>query len=111
MQNEEYARMYELEAFYWWFVARRKLLADCVREHLPESERPAIMDVGCGTGLNHTVLSRFGETYNMDVSELALDFCRKRGIHNLQAGSAEQITFPDEVFDVLTALDVLEHVD
>jgi SAM-dependent methyltransferase len=108
----EYERMYKLEMFYWWFVARRKLLAEFMRVNLaPREDRLSIIDIGCGTGLNHSVLAEFGDVDSMDVSPVALEFSRKRGISRLQSGSVEQITFPDNTFDVLTALDVLEHAD
>ena len=112
MELAEYERMYELESFYWWFVARRKILLDFVRYHSARrADPPSILDVGCGTGLNHSVLSRFGNVFSIDISATALAFSRKRGITSLERCDAEATSFPDETFDLVTALDVLEHTE
>jgi len=52
MNIAEYAEMHKLENFYWWFVARRRLLDWLVGDISREFNRPAILDVGCGTGIN-----------------------------------------------------------
>lgn len=110
MNESEYEQMYNLESYYWWFVARRKLVRDFVRD----CKRPqpgVLLDVGCGTGLNCLMLSEFGSVKGTDRSEQALEFGRRRGIADLTQSDAEHLQFPDSTFDVLTALDVLEHVD
>ncbi len=69
-----------------------------------------ILDVGCGTGANLEMLSQFGAAEGVDVSDDALEFCRKKGL-KVQKGLAEEMPFPDKSFDVVTALDVVEHLD
>ena len=67
-----------------------------------------ILDVGCGTGANIEMLSQFGQAEGVDVSDDALEFCRKKGL-TVQKGLAETLPYPDETFDITTALDVIEH--
>ena len=110
MNIGEYQQMYELEGFYWWFVARRKLLRDLVGRR--SSTTPLrILDVGSGTGYNHTVLSEFGSVINVDFSVEALRLSRERGLANLVLSNAEEIGLRDNCVDLATALDVLEHTD
>jgi SAM-dependent methyltransferase len=111
MNHAEYKTMFELETFYWWFVARRKLLSDVVAGLGGNPDTTVLLDVGCGTGLNYSVLSKFGKVFGADSSPQALSFGRSRGVENLVLSSAENLQFADETFDVLTALDVLEHTD
>ena len=111
MNHAEYKTMFELESLYWWFVARRRLLLDVVAEVCKGNHSAALLDVGCGTGLNLSVLSRFGTAYGIDSSPEALNLARERGVQNLVLSDAEALQFSDEKFDVLTALDVLEHTD
>lgn len=112
MNIAEYAEMYKLESFYWWFVARRDLLEWFVKGITHDfKRRPAMLDVGCGTGINFSVLSRYGDTFSSDASEEALDFSKSRGIDGLVRSDLESLPFEASTFDVVTALDVLEHVD
>jgi SAM-dependent methyltransferase len=114
MQQHTYAIMDEVEGSHWWFVGRRAILESFLRtisEKIPTAE-PAIriLDVGCGTGANLEMLSQFGAAEGVDVSDDALEFCRRKGLH-AQKGLAETLPFADETFDVTTALDVVEHLD
>jgi ubiquinone/menaquinone biosynthesis C-methylase UbiE len=65
-----------------------------------------ILDVGCGTGANIEMLSAFGEAEGVDVSDDALEFCRKKGL-KVQKGLAETLPYTDETFELTTALDVI----
>src|SRR5207253_4948029 len=38
-------------------------------------------------------------------------FCRARGLTRVQAGAAEALPYKDATFDLVTALDVVEHLD
>lgn len=112
MNNFEYKQMYHLESFYWWFVARRRLVSEFMRQEVHCTlGSPRILDAGCGTGLNLTILQEFGRVFGADSSETALRFCRSRGIQNLALSDLHDLAVADDSFDVITALDVLEHAD
>jgi 2-polyprenyl-3-methyl-5-hydroxy-6-metoxy-1,4-benzoquinol methylase len=111
MNHAEYKTMFDLETFYWWFVARRKLISEVVKSLGKDPESTVLLDVGCGTGLNCSELSKYGKAFGADMSAEALSFGRSRKIENLVLSKAEELQFADETFDVLTALDVLEHTD
>lgn len=111
MNVSEYEAMYKLESFYWWFVARRSLLESLVKGLAPRFIRPAILDVGCGTGINLSVLSKYGDAIGSDASEEALSFSNRRGLGALVRNQIEALPFGPAKFDMITALDVLEHVD
>ena len=117
MQQHTYAIMYRVEGEHWWFVGRRRILESFVQRICQDLkresgvERPRILDVGCGTGANLEMLSQFGEAEGVDVSMEALAFCRERGLANVHLGAAEKLPYEDESFDLVTALDVVEHLD
>ena len=69
-----------------------------------------ILDVGCGTGANLEMLSEFGNAEGVDVSDDALEFCRSKNL-KVHKGLAEKLPFDDGEFDLVTALDVIEHLD
>jgi len=114
MQQHTYAIMDRVEDSHWWFVGRRAILETFLRGIIqnPKSkiQNAKILDVGCGTGANLEMLSQFGEAEGVDVSDDALEFCRRKGL-KVQKGLAETLPYADETFDVTTALDVVEHLD
>jgi len=75
-----------------------------------QNSKPTILDVGCGTGANLEMLEQFGKAEGVDVSEEALSFCRDKGL-TVHKGLAEELPFEDGEFDIVTALDVIEHLD
>ncbi|MEK6323446.1 MAG: class I SAM-dependent methyltransferase [Acidobacteriota bacterium] len=111
MNIAEYAEMHKIESFYWWFVARRRLLESLVGEISREFNQSTILDVGCGTGMNFSVLAKYGDTFSSDASEEALHFSKSRGIDGLVRSHVESLPFMVSTFDLVTALDMLEHVD
>lgn len=111
MQPHTYSIMYRVEETHWWYVGRRRIISSFL-EWITRSTKPGrILDVGCGTGANLEMLSEFGEAEGIDVSKEALAFCRERGLKKVREGEAERLPFPDNSFDLVTGLDVIEHLD
>ena len=114
MQQHTYAIMDEVEGSHWWFVGRRRILESflgpIVSKLKLQSSKIRILDVGCGTGANIEMLSQYGEAEGVDVSDDALEFCRRKGLA-VQKGLAETLPYAEGSFDLTTALDVVEHLD
>lgn len=112
MNPQEYDRMRQLEDWYWWFVARREAALRFTEDFRPRREPLRVLDAGCGTG---ALLDRLKdraeiELYGLDFSGQALAYTRQRGHARLVQGDLTRLPFPDGTFDVVTALDVVEHV-
>src|SRR2546423_11936402 len=123
MQQHTYAIMCRVEEKHWWFAGRRQIIRSflerlCCDPDVAAPESAAgqraplnILDVGCGTGANLEMLSEFGWAEGVDVSAEALSFCRARGLENVKQGEAESLPYKDNSFDLVTGLDVVEHLD
>ena len=113
MMEHTYPILFRVEQSHWWHIGRRKIIASFVEDicRRVTDRRPRILDVGCGTGANLLMLSKYGDAEGVDVSEDALAFCRERGLENVKLGAAEQLPYDDGTFDLVTALDVVEHLD
>src|SRR3954447_25681829 len=113
MKEHTYPIMFRVEQSHWWYTGRRRILASFLEEicRPVTGRRPRILDVGCGTGANLLMLSKYGDAEGVDVSEDALAFCRERGLENVKLGAAEELPYDDGTFDLVTALDVVEHLD
>jgi len=106
-----YEILYRSEATHWWLAARRNIVLDSIRQRYPEHGDLRMLDAGCGTGLMLQELRPMGTVEGVDISEEALQFCRKRGLENVRNADVRALPFDDGQFDFVTALDVLEHLD
>lgn len=108
-----YPILFRVEQSHWWHIGRRKILSGFVEEicRNVSDRHPRILDVGCGTGANLLMLSKYGEAEGVDVSEDALAFCRERGLDQVRLGAGEELPYEDGTFDLVTAFDVVEHMD
>lgn len=112
MDPAEYERMYNLEETYWWFQGRKHIVAE-ILGRLPLARRAdvKVLDMGCGTGL---MLEHLGKQYwavGLDFSALALLFTRRRGIHRLICADVGNLPVQSQTMDLVTALDLAEHVE
>lgn len=74
-----------------------------------------VLDVGCGAGFLSNDLAKNGlHVTGVDLSEESLKVARKydetKSVH-YQTADAYKLPFPDQSFDVLTAMDFLEHIE
>lgn len=65
-----------------------------------------ILDVGCGNGAFLNSLSDVYETVGLDASSEALKHVHSKSVH----GDISELPFDPESFDLLTCLEVLEHL-
>jgi len=113
MEEHHYPILFAVEESHWWYVGRRRIIESFVKDICVRLEQaaPRILDVGCGTGANLKMLGAHGAVSGVDISPQALEFCRQRGLATVKFGAAESLPYPDESFDLVTALDVIEHLD
>ena len=113
MKEELYDQIYEIEQNHWWYVARRKIIFDWVLQILEQYDMPAILDIGCGTGTNIEHLHSHGykQVTGLDISPKALRFCQSKQLASLVCGNSVQPPFHKQCFDMIMALDLIEHLE
>jgi len=112
MEESNFEEYDKFSKDFWYIFARNDLLAKLISKNVSISGKKnlRILDLGCGTGFNYPVLSRFGKVYSVDIDKRALESCKRKGIPRLLCGDAEKIPFSDNFFDIVVAIELLEHI-
>src|SRR5678815_84615 len=113
MQSHHHPILYQVEERHWWYVGRRRIIRSLVEKICSTlgNSNPRILDVGCGTGANLKMLAEHGRAEGVDISQQAVDFCHERGLGSVKLGAAEDLPYENDSFDLVTSLDVVEHLD
>lgn len=97
------------EDSHWWFASRTRALLGLLDKQVADSGL-RVLDVGCGAGNMMHHLSRYGSVVGIDNNPLPLTIAHQRG-YDARLCDARQLPFEDEEFDLVTALDVIEHCE
>jgi len=105
--------MKRMEESYWWHVGRRHLIRRTLEHYLGPRGSIDILDVGCGSGRNLELLRQFGTVRGVEPEGPGLESCRADGLGPdvVSPGMADSLPFDDTSFDLVTAFDVLEHLE
>jgi SAM-dependent methyltransferase len=100
------------EAHHWWFVARRRILGVVLRKLVPRPEGVRLLEAGCGTGGNLAMLEAFGQVSAFEPDAGARELARRKSSVPVSDGRLPaDVPFAEQSFDLVVALDVLEHLD
>ena len=112
MDRIVFDRMAALDQTHWWYVARRAILADLIARRIQPPKDAHILEIGCGTGHNFPVLSRFGVVDALEVDDAARAIASARlGRPVASAPLPELPGIADASYDLIALLDVLEHIE
>ena len=112
MERSVYREMAELDQRHWWYRARRQVLADLIRRMANPPPKARILEIGCGTGHNLEMLGQFGKVDALELDDEARAIAEKRlGRKVMRAPLPELADVRDRSYDLIGALDVIEHID
>jgi SAM-dependent methyltransferase len=97
------------EDAHWWFASRTRALLGLLDGQAVGNEG-RVLDVGCGAGNMIHHLSRYGSVVGIDNNPKPLEIAHQRG-YDAPFARAEEMPFEDESFDLVAALDVIEHCE
>jgi ubiquinone/menaquinone biosynthesis C-methylase UbiE len=110
MSEKLLATFFEVEEKHWWWIGRKNIIKSLLNSKRTKT-RSIILDAGCGTGSNITFFNQFGTTYGIDISQIATNFCRMRGLKNVVTGDVSKLPYKNNFFDIVSCMDVLEHIE
>jgi ubiquinone/menaquinone biosynthesis C-methylase UbiE len=98
---------------HWWYRARRALVTQMLAGELSPAAR--VIDVGSGTGDNLAALDAAagGPVVGVELSPYAIRHAPRspQGAVRVGVARAEHLPFPDACADLVTSMDVIEHLD
>ena len=111
MDKELYKQMSENEDKHWWFVGRRKIIESVLDKFYKKPASNKILEIGCGTGGNLSLLSKYGALTGIELYDEAIEIASKRNICPIYKGSLPDNLQLKDKFDLICMLDVLEHIE
>ncbi len=110
MKTTALQELHDLEKTYWWHVGRLEIIEQRLKKISGRNKKNNILNVGSGTGGTIASLEKFGKVQNVDVSKEAIAFLKRNGYKSQLVGNGP-LPFKDRSYDIVTALDVLEHIN
>jgi SAM-dependent methyltransferase len=99
----------EVDEHHWWYRGRRRVIrAELDRLPLPAHAR--VLDAGCGSGRTLQELVDYGAVSGIELNTDAAALARDRELGEVRVGRLEELPWEDATFDLITCLDVIEHV-
>ena len=95
---------------YRYLEGRWEQVARAMNTHYQLSSKPKILDVGCGKGfLLYDFLKVIpdAEVYGIDISPYAIANSKEEIRDRLQVGSATNLPWPDDYFDLVISINTL----
>lgn len=115
MQQDYYKEYYDLERKHWWFLAREKIISNYIQKLIDEktikNQDLKILNVGCGPGRSSEYLSSFGTVVSIEYDKECCKFAAEKTGLEIIHGSITELPFEDNLFDLVCAFDVIEHVE
>jgi SAM-dependent methyltransferase len=108
-----FERLARVEAGHWWSRAMWRLASDWLGDAIRGLRGLWALDVGCGAGLSLIRLAghrEFSRIVGLEPDSGALRLARRHRGFEVIEGSALDLPFEDECFDVVTCFDVLQHL-
>jgi SAM-dependent methyltransferase len=99
----------ELDEHHWWYRGRRRIIR-AELDSLGLSGNLRVLDAGCGSGRTMQDLVAYGEVHGIELDPEAAEIARARVVGEVHVGRLEELPYDDCTFDLITCLDVLEHI-
>jgi SAM-dependent methyltransferase len=110
MDYKDYEKLNAAKNTNFWYEARKVLIFNLLNSlYHQEKLDKNILDIGCGTGTELTVLKKFGKITGLDSSLDALKILQRNGYDAL-CGDIEKVNLQTNFYDCICCFDVLEHL-
>lgn len=106
MEDKAYNDIDNLEDNLWWYRVRREIVTDIIK-NINDHNNLSLLDIGCGNG---HLLKDSCQYVNKAVGIEKFDYSKPK-FDNIINIDIFDNTFEDNSFDIITFLDVMEHIE
>jgi ubiquinone/menaquinone biosynthesis C-methylase UbiE len=111
MSPEEYTNLEKVEKNHWYYVGKREIVRHWIQKTCGIRPSLKLLDCGAGSGAFAESMSKEMSVLAMDDHNESLEILAKRlPSDSIISGSCTAIPLPNDSFDIVTALDVMEHI-
>lgn len=112
MDKSEQERWHDVICWHWWPKGNHEIAKSIIDKFVSIRKKSKLkcLDVGCSGGVIADYLKTFGKSYGIDKSLEGLYLKKIENVFSIQS-DAIQMPFKNELFDIITLLDVAEHVE
>ncbi|MCC7123611.1 MAG: class I SAM-dependent methyltransferase [Acidobacteria bacterium] len=96
------------EREHFWFRGFRWFLRPVLDAAMAGRPPGRVLDCGCGTGSNLSMLEPYGRVYGFDLTWHGLQIAHAQGRERIARGSIGAIPFASGTFDLVTSFDVFQ---
>lgn len=115
MDRSAYDRFFELERNHFWRIGKRRLVLEWLERYAPVpapgSDGLRILDIGGACSFIPRELQRFGRVVVLESDKATVELARSQLAVDIRLASFPEQAPSGEEFDVITLLDVLEHIE
>ncbi len=111
MKKEMYEQIEENQRTHWWYIGRKEIVLEQIKKIISPSKSSNIIDIGAGCGFILNDLKKFGKVFAVENSDYALEhLVNTKNVKVQKAMLPDERPFENTKFDLITALDVIEHI-
>lgn len=111
MDREYFEEYYHLERNHWWFKVRALILNQHIGKYFSKNQNIKILNIGVATGATTDFLSKYGKVISVEYDQICSIETYKKIQKPIVNGSITKLPFGDNLFDLVCAFDVIEHVE
>ena len=111
MERAVYRHMADLDQRHWWYLGRRQVIEKLIERLARPPAEGRILEVGCGTGHNLSMLTKFAEVDAVELDESVRAIAETRLGRQVMSDRLPELQgVGDKAYDLIGAFDVIEHI-
>ena len=110
MESKVYKNMIESSKIHWWWRSRKDIIETMIIKYLSPSKKYKILEIGCGSGANLDMLSKFGSVTGGEMDNKTYKYTKEE-FQSLKIIKHKIPSKLNSKYDLICLFDVLEHIE